>query len=501
MGRRVDAWVQEIISDFPERTAVVDSGRTVSYAELGAAADEVRILLEKAGVDPGGLVGIRMARGWRVYAAVLGVWRHGCGYVPVDPSYPPARQEYVLADAGVRTVVEAGEGDTFALCDAPSPSPSPSTGSPNVPPGTAYVIHTSGSTGQPKGVAVTHDSVTAFLDGFVERFALGPDEVWAQSTSPCFDVSVAESWAPLVTGARLLVVREAALRDPRRLARELFEGRATVLSQVPTVFRYLLDAAERTGTVFPDLRRVLLAGEPVERETVARWAALGLSPDAAYHNLYGPTEATVYATHQELTADLLARQDGPGTPIGTAMPHVEVELLVDGRPVADGETGEIHLSGAIAVGYLGRPEQSARAFVRGVDGTVRYRTGDLALRERDGTLRYLGRADRQVKLRGMRIELGEIEACLQSCPGVTAGAVVMVPSRRGEPMLAACYVLADTADATGTEGRLRARLTTLLPSYMVPAKFVELRAMPLTLSGKLDRKHLETLAGGHRGPR
>ncbi|MFJ3497805.1 amino acid adenylation domain-containing protein [Streptomyces sp. NPDC086091] len=493
MGDRVDVWVEKSIADHPERIAVTDSSREISYGGLDAAAETVRRLLADAGVRPGGLVGMRMPRGWRVYAAVLGIWRHGCGYVPVDPSYPRARQEFVLADAGVRAVVEPGPGEGFAL----SSPPVVDTPGPPAPEGTAYVIHTSGSTGRPKGVVMSHASLAAFLQGFVSSFALGADEVWAQSTSPCFDVSLAESWAPLVTGARLLAVPEQALRDPRRLASLLAEEGATVLSQVPTVFRYLLDAAERTGTSFPALRRVLLAGEPVEPAVVSRWAELGLSPHATYHNLYGPTEATVYATWQELTPGTLARRDAPGTPIGGALPHVDVDLRIDGRRAADGETGEILLAGGIADGYLGLPELTQRVFVHDADGRIWYRTGDLAVREDDGTLRCLGRADGQVKVRGMRVELGEVERRLLACPEVTAGAVVMAPGPRGEPLLVACFVPRDDADGTLVE-RLPREMAAFLPTHMVPARFLPLTELPLTLSGKLDRRALERTAGTRR---
>ncbi|WP_406320065.1 amino acid adenylation domain-containing protein [Streptomyces sp. NBC_01637] len=497
MDERVDSWVGKIVADHPGRIAVTEPGRAVTYDGLGAGAEQVRSLLEGARVEPGGLVGVRMPRGWRTYAAVLGIWQHGCGYVPVDPSYPQARQDFVLADAGVRAVVAATDDGGFIL----NTSSAVQTAAPDVPAGTAYVIHTSGSTGRPKGVVVSHASLAAFLKGFVASFGLGPDEVWAQSTSPCFDVSLAESWAPLVTGARLLAVPETALRDPRRLAALLAEEDATVLSQVPTVFRYLLDAAERTGAAFPELRRVLLAGEPVEPAVVARWSALGLSPKAQYHNLYGPTEGTVYATCQELTPRVLAQQDAPGTPIGTALPHVDVELFADGQVVPDGEIGEIHLARGIAEGYLGRPDLTSRVFLRCANGTVWYRTGDLAVREGDGTLRYLGRADRQVKVRGMRVELGEIESRLQQCAGVAAGAVVMVPSRRGEPILVACFAPRETDGGPDVAGRLPGELAAFLPAHMVPVKFLELSGMPLTLSGKLDRTRLEEIARKHRAGR
>ncbi|MYT68232.1 nonribosomal peptide synthetase DhbF [Streptomyces sp. PsTaAH-137] len=493
MDDRVDEWVQKSITSHPERIAVSDASREVTYGQLGAAAETVRELLAGAGVSHGDLVGMRMPRGWRVYAAVLGIWRHGCGYVPVDPSYPRPRQDFVLADAGVHTVVEPGPDGGFVLSDAPVAE----TSGRRTPEGTAYVLHTSGSTGRPKGVVVSHRSLAAFVRGFVTSLGFGAGEVWAQSTSPCFDVSLAEAWVPLVTGARLIAVSDQTLRHPRSLVDLLIEERATVLSQVPTVFRYLLDAAERTGAAFPELRRVLLAGEAVEPAVVARWADLGISPGATYHNLYGPTEGTVYATWQQLTPGELARWDAPGTPIGRALPHVEVQLRSEGGVVEDGEVGEILLSGGIADCYLDRPELTARAFVRDPDGRVWYRTGDLAVRDADGALRCLGRADRQVKVRGMRVELGEVESRLLACAGVASGAVVAVTGPRGEAMLVGCFVPESAAD-DALARELPLRMREFLPSHMVPARFVALPSLPLTLSGKLDRGRLEELVRRRR---
>ncbi|MHA4779153.1 amino acid adenylation domain-containing protein [Streptomyces sp. MSC1_001] len=495
MRQRVDGWFEASAGAFPDAVAIHDGARDVSYAELLAAALRVRDLVVDRGAEPGGLVALRMRRGWRMYAAMLGIWKSGCGYVPIDPAYPRDRQDYMAEDSGARLLVEAAAGDGFAVSEFHRSGPRP--GRPHgLPDDPAYVIYTSGSTGRPKGVALSHTAVTAFLAGFVERFSFGADETWAQFTSPCFDVSVAESWTPLLTGARLLVVPDEATVDPRRLAGVLAEGRATVLSHVPTVFRYLLNAAERDGRTFPDVTHVLLAGEPVDRESVARWMSLGLSPKAEFFNLYGPTEATVYATCRRLTPGTLLPGGPPGTPIGTAMPHLTVELLRDGRPVEPGEVGEIHLGGALATGYLGRPEQTARSFAPGADGTLRYATGDLATADEDG-LNFLARDDGQIKLRGIRIELGEIEARLAACRGVAEAVALLVPSRRGEPLIAACFV-PDTRSPAPTAATLRTELAEFLPPHMIPAKIVEVSQMPLTLSGKLDRKGLERLLADHR---
>ncbi|MFE7580056.1 amino acid adenylation domain-containing protein [Streptomyces gardneri] len=495
MRQRVDDWFEESVESFPDAVAIHDALRDITYAELLTAALRVRDLIVDRGVEPGGLIALRMRRGWQMYAAMLGIWKSGCGYVPIDPSYPSERQDYMAEDSGARLVVEAAAGDGFTVSEFRQVGSQP--GKPHgLPDDPAYVIYTSGSTGRPKGVVLSHTAVTAFLAGFIERFSFGADETWAQFTSPCFDVSVAESWTPLLTGARLLVVSDEATVDPRRLARILSEGRATVVSHVPTVFRYLLNAAEKDGRTFPDVTHVLLAGEPVDRGAVARWISLGLSPKAEFYNLYGPTEATVYATCRHLTPETLIPGGPPGTPIGTVMPHLNVELLRDGQPIGPGEVGEIHLSGALATGYLGQPTQTARAFAPSTDGTIHYATGDLATADGDG-LNFLARNDGQIKLRGIRIELGEIEARLTACRGVEAAVALLVPSRQGEPLIAACYVPATMCPAP-TAANLRTELADFLPPHMIPAKIVEVSRMPLTLSGKVDRKGLEKLLTDHR---
>ncbi|MEU7427393.1 amino acid adenylation domain-containing protein [Streptomyces sp. NPDC040750] len=490
MDVRVDTWVERTAARRPDATAVRDRGRAVSYAQLIAAAGQVRDVLRAEGVTPGSLVGLRLPRCWQAYAAMLGIWQCGAGYVPIDPSYPEERQAYIAEDAGADIVVEPGS----VVAGLGFQRLRPSGGQrPAVPRDTAYVIYTSGSTGRPKGVVVTHDAVAAFLAGFTAHIPFDESDVWAQFTSPCFDVAVAETWAPLVTGACLLVVPEEALLDPAAFARLLRHEDATVLSQVPTVFRHLAGAAHDEALTFPGLRHILLAGEPVELAVVARWMEDGLAPGADVYNLYGPTEGVVYATSRRLTPELARAGSFDGTPIGTPLAHLSVALFRDGAPVADGEEGEIHLAGAIAQGYLGAPEQTSARFARGADGCVWYATGDLAVRDADGTLWFRGRDDGQVKLRGMRIELGEIEARLHAAAGVRDAAAVMASSRRGDPVITAFYVPSESGGGS-LVAALRSSLSAFLPRHMVPARFVELPALPRTLSGKVDRSALREVA-------
>ncbi|MEU7328005.1 amino acid adenylation domain-containing protein [Streptomyces parvus] len=487
--RRVDAWVSAVCAAAPDSIAIQDGNQRVTYAELDREADRVARMISARGVAPGGAIGVRMRRGWRLYAALLGVWRHGSAYVPVDLSYPRARQDHIVADSGMGLLVEDGEEEAGFAMRVLDPRPERAS----LPQHTAYVLYTSGSTGRPKGVVLRHANVLAFLDGAIRTFRFGSDDIWAQFTSPCFDISVAEIWLPLVTGGRFVVVPEDVTSAPAAFQRLLVDRRVSVLSQVPTVFRYLLNALEEEGTALPFLRQVLLCGEPVEPHTVLRWLKSGIASAAKVYNLYGPTEATVYATWQELTEDDLDSARS-GTPIGRALPHVTVTVLDGGRPATPGRIGEICLGGAgVAWGYLGLPDRTARSFVT-LDGDTKerwYRTGDLARIEQD-RLWFEGRTDTQVKLRGLRIELGEVEALLSAHDNIREAAVVMARRAQGDPFLVACCVPSSdsvVADAPA----LRAYLAELLPPYMMPSRFVDIPALPLTLNGKLDRKRLEEL--------
>jgi D-alanine--poly(phosphoribitol) ligase subunit 1 len=488
---RVDSWVAATIDSCPESIAIEDRGRRITYAELGRAAARVARLLSARERTPGMLVGIRMRRGWKMYAGLLGIWMHGCGYVPVDPSYPRERQDYIIRDSGLTLLVEDGDSeqdDDFALREVAQQSTVPV----RLPHDVAYVLYTSGSTGLPKGVVLRHANVTALLRALIKECSFDEHEIWAQFTSQCFDISVAETWTPLVTGAKLLIVTEEATADPGVFAELLADGRASVLSQVPTVFRYLLNSLEATGHNLPDVRHVLLCGEPVEPATVIRWIDAGITPHASVYNLYGPTEATVYATCCRLNRQMLTER-AEGTPIGQEMDHVKAILIKNGAPAEPGETGEIFLGGdGLAWGYLGMPGHTAERFTRLPHDPVEiwYRTGDQARVDSKGGMRYLGRTDSQVKLRGLRIELGEIETRMKSANLLDA-AVVLARIGQGDPFLVGCYVPAKGASGALARKLIRDHLAKTLPAYMIPSRFIEVNKLPQTLNGKLDRRGLE----------
>ncbi|MEU1284239.1 amino acid adenylation domain-containing protein [Kitasatospora sp. NPDC005856] len=490
-GARIDEVFAAVLARAPEAVAVSDGDREVGYAELWEEAGRVAAVLAEQGVAPGGAVGLRVQRGWRVVAGILGIWRHGSGFVPIDPRYPSVRQEYILRDAGLRRLVTEDAAGELVIEEVESGVPAA-----EVPADLAYVIHTSGSTGDPKGVPIRHTQVLALLAGCAESYDTGPSDVWSFFHSHSFDFSVWEIWGALLSGGRVVVVPQEAATDPAVFAAFLADRGVTMLSQVPSVFGHLVRALEAEPRALPALRHVVFGGEAVNPQVLLRWYELGVAPEARLFNMYGITEITVHATVKRLTPQEL-RSPSVGTPIGRALPHLRIALLEDGRPVPPGLPGEIHISGAaVADGYLGRPELTAQRFVHLPEldgGGPWYRSGDYAVERPDGEYEFLGRRDDQVKIRGFRIELGEIEAVLAEQQQVREGAVVVAGSVQGEPMLVACFVPAGGADpgeAAGMAAELGAGLAERLPKHLVPGRFVPVRELPLTFSGKLDRSAL-----------
>jgi amino acid adenylation domain-containing protein len=485
-----EAWARST----PSAVAVVDGAGSLTYRELDHAAARVAAAVRAAGVEPGTLVGISLPRSTRVVAAILGVLKAGCAYVPLDPEYPRSRLSFLASDAGIDLVI--GDSDPrldldlrwlpFAeAIEAGGGSPSPAGGSGEL----AYVIYTSGSTGTPKGVCISHANVLALFAAAAPLFRFGSDDVWALFHSYSFDFSVWELWGALLHGGRAVVVPAEVTADPVALLELLAAQGVTVLNQVPSVFRYL--AAAHASRPLPlELRYLIFGGEALDARAAASWTEAAPPPGPALVNMYGITETTVHVTHKALAARDLAEADAP-TPIGRPLPHLEVVLLDDDlRPVEPGEVGEIFVAGAgLARGYLNRPDLTDERFLRlGPTGPRYYRSGDLARVRDDGELEYHGRKDAQVKILGFRVEVGEVEAVLRRHEGIADAVVVPGTSPRGEANLVAFYVSGESADPSPAS--LRRYLQEALPRYMVPARFERVERLPLTPSGKVDRRSL-----------
>ncbi|OBG90889.1 non-ribosomal peptide synthetase, partial [Mycobacterium sp. E3251] len=480
------------VSGAPDAVALVCEGVSVTYRELDEASNRLAHLLVAQGAGPGRIVALLFSRSAEAVAAMLAVLKTGAAYLPIDPSSPDTRIEFMLGDAtpvvAVSTADLAGrfEGHGVPVIDVNDPllDRMPATGLPL--PGrdcVAYVIYTSGTTGAPKGVAVTHRNVTQLL-GSLDAGLPAPG-VWSHAHSLAFDVSVWEIFAPLLRGGRLVVVPESVARSPQDLHAVLVAEGVTVLTQTPSAVA-MLDPAGL------DEVALVMAGEACPPEVVDRWA-----PGRVMVNAYGPTETTMCVA---ISAPLEAGSGVP--PIGSPVPGAALFVLDQSlRPVPAGVVGELYVAGSgVAAGYLGRPGLTASRFVAcpfGAAGMRMYRTGDLVRWNSDGQLRYLGRADEQVKIRGYRIELGEIQAALSALDGVGQAVVIAREDRPGDKRLVG-YVT-----GTADPAQLKAALGQRLPAFMVPAAILGLDALPLTANGKLDTRALpapEYHAGAYRAP-
>ncbi|WP_244121399.1 non-ribosomal peptide synthetase/type I polyketide synthase [Burkholderia gladioli] len=485
------------------RAIAVEAGEqgefALTYAELDARANRLAQGLRALGVGPDVPVALCAQRSAEMVVGLLGILKAGGAYLPLDPDYPPERLDYLVEDARPRALV--GDAGLIAALAARLPSPPPSIALdaatldawPAEPPPLAlhgdhlaYLVYTSGSTGQPKGVAITHRNVARLVhrNGYFDA-AAAPRVL--QFASLNFDAATFEIWAPLLNGGTL-VMAAPQRHSLERLAATLVERRIDMLWLTASLFDQMV---ERHLPAFASVRHVLTGGEALSLPHVRRFLEAGFATRLT--NGYGPTESTTFACCHAIEPASLGAQSVPiGRPIANTRAHV---LDARGEPVPVGIAGELWLGGeGLARGYLNRPDLSAERFVPdpfAADGSRLYRTGDLVRRLPDGTLDYVGRIDSQVKIRGFRIETGEIEAVLLAMPWVAGAAVAVIEDEDGERRLAAYVVRRPEArevDPGGLRGLLRQRL----PEYMMPSAFVELDALPLTANGKIDLRALPT---------
>ncbi|MCU7728822.1 amino acid adenylation domain-containing protein [Actinoplanes sp. KI2] len=458
----------------PGADAVTSGAETLTYRELDERAGRLAHRLAAAGAGPGDTVALLLPRSIDLIVAVLATLRAGAAYLPVDPDYPPDRIAFMLRDARPTCVVRPAVDDhgEVSIVDGGT-APGSGTLRPARLDDPAYVMYTSGSTGVPKGVVVTHRGIAGLAAHHAERYAAGPGSRVAQLISPSFDVSVSELCLALLSGACLVLPGGPAVGA--RLAEFLARERITHACVPPSV----LASVPRVD--LPDLRLVSTGAESIPAELLAFWSA-----GRRMVNAYGPTEATV-----DVASWVCDTGFGQAPPIGRPIPNVRVYVLDDHlRPVPPGVPGELYVAGpGLARGYLRRPGLTAERFLAdpfGPAGGRLYRTGDLVRWEGSGELRFLGRADNQVKIRGLRVELDEIEIVLARRPGVAHAVVLLRDDPAGERLTG--YVVPEPGHALDPAA-LRAELSRLLPRHMVPA-LVVLDTLPLTPNGKLDRAAL-----------
>ncbi|MFJ5675173.1 amino acid adenylation domain-containing protein [Streptomyces sp. NPDC093097] len=508
----------------PEATALLHGGRRTTYRELDARAHRLAHRLRALGAGPEDTVGVLLDRGPELVAALLGSWRTGAAYVPLDPGYPDDRLAFMLADTGSRLVVTerryaarlAGtaarllvldeDAERAALDRCPAAPCAPPAGG-HDPDHLAYVIYTSGSTGRPKGVQITHRGLANYLGWTLDAYASAGTGGAPLFSSVAFDLGVPDLFTPLMTGQPVhLLDQDFDVTDLGRL----------LMAHAPYAFVKLtpghLDLLTRQLT--PQERAglaglVIAAGDAFTGRLADRWRGEGSPGGAPLAAEYGPTEITVGNSAYFLDGP----QDVELVSIGRALPNTTMRVLDQRlRPVPLGSVGEVCIGGVgLARGYAGRPGLTAERFLPdpyGPPGSRLYRTGDLARVLPDGNLDFVSRADHQVKLRGYRIEPGEIETVLTADPAVAEAVALVRQDAPGDKRLVAYLVPAAGADAAAlAPARLRGLLGAHLPDYMVPAAFVPLDALPLTANGKLDRTALPapdraaTAVGAHTAPR
>ena len=458
----------------PDAIAVEDANGRLSYRQLDERANRVARWIESRAGRRVSRVSVSVDRSVDMVAALLGVMKAGAAYVPIDPSYPELRRQFVERDARIDVeLTNATLAEAVVYGDGSRPTV-PCSGEQ-----TAYVLYTSGSTGQPKGVIVPHRAVVNFLASIARSPGIAPSAVLVAVTTLSFDIAGLELFLPLTVGAKVFIATRDDAGDGERLAKLLATARATIFQATPATYQMLAS----TGWRAPSSIKLLCGGEAVPPDLVAAVSSDG----AEMWNLYGPTETTIWSTIMRVDG---ARPVRIGRPIANTTVHV---LDARGERVPIGVPGELHIGGTgVAHGYFGRPDLTAEKFVPDPfahdAGARMYATGDLARWMSDGSLEFMGRLDHQVKVRGFRIELAEIEIALTACDGIARGVVVAREDTPGEKRLVAYVVprVPGTFDSRSVDVVLRKSL----PDYMVPSVFVALEAFPMTPNGKIDRKAL-----------
>ena len=488
LSRTAPALIAAQAAHTPDAPAAADETASLTYGELDARADQIARQLVAQGIKPGGRIAIAMDRKVLTIAGMIGVWRAGCAYVPLDMTAPAARLRLtldgadlaaILSDTESRKVLEAGAHKVLeveALLGHPDDKtivlPRVSDAD------SAYVIFTSGSTGTPKGVEISHRALSNFLLSMAEVPGFTARDKIIAVTTLSFDISGLELFLPLVVGGQTFISSYVEVRTGYELVTRLKEQGATVLQATPSLWRMLLEA----GFKAPQGFKILCGGEPLPRDLADALLATG----SEVWNVYGPTETTIWSSISRIAAS------GPvviGAPLANTDLHV---LTEDFRLAPLGVSGDLWIGGeGLAKGYFNRSDLTEAAFkmisVEGAAASRLYRTGDLAKRLADGSIQLLGRRDQQIKLRGFRIEIEDIEVALRKAPGVIAAAVAL-HTINGDAKLVGYVAMAAFSDAD--LGAVAEHVASQLPSYMVPSLWVKLDALPQTQNGKLDRKAL-----------
>jgi amino acid adenylation domain-containing protein len=493
---------------------------SITYEELAELSDQLRDVLQFAGVQRGDRVGIYLRKSIDAVAAIFGILKCGAAYVPVDPSAPVARNAYILNDCSVKVVVveksfekslrvELGsnsENLTFIVLEGtgggwplrrtldqlqeakPVPVANSETGSPD---DLAYILYTSGSTGKPKGVMLSHHNAVSYIDWCSEILQPQPIDRFSSHAPFHFDLSILDIYVPIKHGATLVLIGLEIGKDPVRLAALISDKRITSWYSTPSILSLLAQYGKIQSLDFSALHTVLFAGEvfPVKHLRALK----NLLPRPRYLNLYGPTETNV-CTFYEIP-DQIADERTQPYPIGKVCPQFQATVVDEqGHDVPPGQEGELCISGAgVMQGYWNLPERTDQAFLNHASGRRWYKTGDIVVQEPDGNHIYIGRRDRMVKKRGYRVELGEIEAGLYRHPAVKEAAVVALTDVDNGVRVKA-FLSCKATESRPSVIELKRFCAENLPSYMIPDLFAFQETLPKTSTDKIDYRRLAELS-------
>ncbi len=487
---------EEISQARPEAIAVSFAGRRVTYAQLNERANHIARLLQDAGVAVESLVAVYQERSPDLIASLLGVWKAGGAYLPIDPTNPRERVASILEDSKAPFVLTSRSligsltesGATLVCIDDLAPVPAGRLSQPLGPPRAqplpeqlAYVIYTSGSTGRPKGAEITHGALHNVIEAIGKDIPLQPSDVVLASATIAFDIANEEIFLPLVAGACMHLLETEFVGDGRKLTEVMHRCKPSLVFGTPTSWQLALEAGWQGDRNL----QIIVGGEVLPLSLALTLAGM----TRAVWNHYGPTETAICATRERIAAD--SEEVTLGWPIENAEVYVLDKNL---RPTPTGEVGEIFIGGAgVGRGYRNRPESSLCAFVAdpfsAAPGARMYKTGDLGRLLTDGRLEFRGRVDTQIKLRGFRIELEEIEAAIRAFDGVHAVVAQVVEYGAGDQRMVAYFL----GDAKVAVPELRESLRQRLPYYMLPSELIRAESLPITINGKVDREALDAI--------
>jgi len=529
MDRLLQSWVTQQAEARPNDVAIVSGADSFTYGHLETASNQLAHLLQDAGCQNGDRVCILMPKSAEAIVSMIGILKAGCMHVPIDVATPAARIRHIfdscenrvivaggrvvplldelMSDEALRsrttiiwldnlsaaTVAPGAEAKNFKVAFSTRDLKSaPSTALPQnrVANDGSHILFTSGSTGVPKGVVITHSNVATFVAWALKHYGIDHTDRFSGHTPFHFDLSTFDIFGSITAGAQLhLVPSETALLPPK-LADFIRASKLTQWFSVPSVLNYMAKFNSVLQNDFPDLRRVLWCGEVLPTPALIYW--MERLPRVHFSNLYGPTEATIASSYYDVTA--CPTDPKSQIPIGTPCDGEDLLVLNEKlEPLPVREVGDLYITGAgLSPGYWRDPVKTAAAFIQDKNDATRriYRTGDLAYRDEQGLVWFVGRADTQIKVRGYRIELGEIETALNSMSKLQECAVVAIPTDNfGGYMICAAYVVRAGEQATLAD--LREHLKKLVPNYMIPARWTAYDALPKNANGKIDRPRLK----------